>query len=263
MDPKERLLARLDGIALGLQESGSGLALIALGSVGRELERIDAYSDLDFFAIVRPGCKTKFLSDLTWLEKPASLAYFFQNTPDGFKLLYTDGILAEMAVFEPTELEKIPFAPGRIVWQADDFDPSLAEPRPHPAPAPHSLEWSLGEALTCLLVGMYRYRRGEKLSAQRFIQHFAVDRILELAARIEPEQPAHRDPFNLERRFEQRFPLMSAHLPDFVQGYQRSPESAQAILAFLEKHFEVNPTLHRSIMELIEDHQADPGILEN
>lgn len=258
MNPKEKLLARLDGIALGLQESGSGLALIALGSVGRELERIDAYSDLDFFAIVRPGCKTEFLSSLAWLEKSASLAYFFQNTSDGFKLLYADGILAEMAVFEPAELNTIPFAPGRIVWQADDFDPALAEPHPHSVAAPHPLEWSLGEALTCLLVGLYRFRRGEKLSAQRFIQHFAVDRILELAARIEPEQPAHRDPFNLERRFEQRFPLISGLLPEFIQGYQHSPESARAILAFLEKHFEVNPTLRAAIMDLIEDRHTKP-----
>ncbi len=257
MDPKKRLLARLDGIALGLQESGSGLALIALGSVGRELERIDAYSDLDFFAIVRAGSKPSFLSNLAWLEKCARLAYSFQNTADGFKLLYTDGILAEMAVFEPAELPYIPFAPGRIVWQADDFDLSLAEPRPQPTAAPHPLEWSLGEALTCLLVGMYRFRRGEKLSAQRFIQHFAVDRILELAARIEPEQPIHRDPFNLERRFEQRFPQISALLPEFVQGYQRSPESALAILTFLQTNFDVNPEIRQAILDLIEIHPAD------
>ena len=39
----------------------------------------------------------------------------------------------------------------------------------------------LGEALTNLYVGMAREKRGEKLSAMRFIQGYAVDRLLELA----------------------------------------------------------------------------------
>jgi hypothetical protein len=38
---------------------------------------------------------------------------------------------------------------------------------------PPTVEWLLGEALTCLYVGLCRYHRGEKLSAQLFIQHYA------------------------------------------------------------------------------------------
>ena len=49
-----------------------------------------------------------------------------------------------------------------------------------------SPEWSLGEALTNLYVGLSRLRRGEKLSAMRLIQYHAVDRILELSEKIEP-----------------------------------------------------------------------------
>ena len=62
----------------------------------------------------------------------------------------------------------------------------------------------LGEALSNLYVGLGRLRRGEKLSALRFIQGYAVDRVLELARRVESEQPGFPDPFNAERRFEQR-----------------------------------------------------------
>ena len=44
------LLKRLDDIGQSLERSGHALALIGLGSVGVELDRLDSYSDLDFFA---------------------------------------------------------------------------------------------------------------------------------------------------------------------------------------------------------------------
>lgn len=46
-------------------------------------------------------------------------------------------------------------------------------------------------------------------SAQRFIQHFAVDRVLELVEVEGTAEEQARDPFVLERRFEQRFPDMA------------------------------------------------------
>jgi lincosamide nucleotidyltransferase B/F len=100
-------------------------------------------------------------------------------------------------------------------------------------------------------VGLCRYHRGEKLSAQRFIQHYAVDRIVELLPLLEPENQGTQDPFSLERRYEQHFPKIAQRLAQFVQGYDRSRESAQAILKFLEQHFEVNPAMKAKIAELI------------
>jgi hypothetical protein len=117
------------------------------------------------------------------------------------------------------------------------------------------VEWSVGEALTNLYVGLGRFRRGEKLSAMHFIQHYAVDRILELAKLIEDESGTRKDAFANERRLEQRFPQIARELPDFAQGYERSCESAQAILEFLERHFEVNQAMANAIRQLI-DHVA-------
>jgi hypothetical protein len=249
IDHKTRLLARLDAIGTALQASGRGLALLALGSVGVETERLDAYSDLDFFAIVQAGSKQAFMDDLGWLAAP--IAYSFQNTVDGYKVLYEDGIFAEFAVFEPGDLAAIPFAPGRVVWKATEFDEALVAARVR-TPGKPSLEHALGEALTNLYVGMGRYRRGEKMAAMRLIQVYAVDQVMRLAPYIEPDQPVLRDQFAEERRFEQRFPGIVAHLPDFVQGYARSPESARAILAFLSAHFEVNAAIKARILELCE-----------
>ncbi|MBN2146638.1 MAG: hypothetical protein JW726_04580 [Anaerolineales bacterium] len=248
------LLKRLDEIADALRRSPHGIALIGLGSVGRELERLDSYSDLDFFAIVEPGNKQAYIDDLGWLASICPVAYAFRNTQDGYKLLFADGIFCEFAVFEPQELGGIPFAPGRIVWKRADAPDTLCEPKiASSTRAASSLDWLLGEALTNLYVGLCRYQRGEVLSAQRFIQQHAVDRWIELAEQMEkPAQPL-ADPFASERRFEQRFPELAACLGDFIQGYAGVPASARAILAHLEQRFAVNPALKDAILALCDE----------
>jgi hypothetical protein len=74
---------------------------------------------------------------------------------------------------------------------------------------------------------------------------------VDLAARLEPEQNAFKDPFNRERRLERRFPQLAMRLTDFVQGYERTPESALAMLEFLEAHFEVNQGMATAIRKLV------------
>jgi hypothetical protein len=204
------------------------LALIGLGSVGLETERLDRYSDLDFFAIVENGRKRELLDDLSWLGDIHPIAYAFRNTVDGYKVLFEDGIFCELAVFEEPELRHIPFAPGRIVWKKEGVPDALRFPQQvQAAPEERSVEWSLGEALTNLYTGLGRYRRGEKLAAMRLIQVLAVDRLLELAERVEPPATSLRDPFALERRYEQRNPGIAPALSSFAQGYERSVESAR------------------------------------
>ncbi|MFD1903107.1 hypothetical protein ACFSQ7_01575 [Paenibacillus rhizoplanae] len=48
-----------------------------MGSVGVELERMDEYSDLDFFVIVEAGQKKRYIDRLDWLEETYPLAYAF------------------------------------------------------------------------------------------------------------------------------------------------------------------------------------------
>ena len=192
MDPNT-LLRRLDEIGFSLEKNGHALALIGVGSVGQERGRLDEFSDLDFFAVVEDGWKQAYLDDLGWLSSLCPLAYCFANTPYGFKLLFADGIFCEFAVFEMRQLQEAQFAPGRVIWKRPELPETIGQPAHLPAqPAPRSVEWLVGEALTNLYVGLGRDRRGEKLSALRFIQGYAVDRLLELADRIETPLPADR-----------------------------------------------------------------------
>jgi lincosamide nucleotidyltransferase B/F len=242
------LLQRLEDIGHSLEQSGHALALIGLGSVGLELERLDTHSDLDFFVIVEDGFKSAYLENLSWLTDLAPVAYQFQNTGDGFKLLFEDDVFCEFAIFEAHELEHIPFVAGRIVWKKSHVSETIAIPNVElPIPSSHGLEWLLGEALTNLYIGLKRFNRGEKLSAACFVQQYALDRVLDLAARLEPEQNALKDSFNRERRLEQRFPQLASRLATFIQGYERTPESALAMLEFLEAHFAVNQAMAAAI----------------
>lgn len=245
------LLVRLDEIGESLAQSGHALALIGLGSVGEELHRLDEHSDLDFFVIVEAGYKRRYIENLEWLSRIAPIAYHFLNTPDGYKLFFADGIFCEFAVFELQELADIPFAPGRTVWRREDAPETIHHPVKEPLRAERrTMEFLVGEAVTNLYVGMGRDKRGEKLSAMRFIQGYAVDRLLELSEYIEPGQDVSRDIFASERRFEARHPSVACELPVWMQGYERNREAALAILSFLERHFEINKAMADAVREL-------------
>lgn len=248
--PAQRLLDRLLTIAGALSVRNDALALLALGSVGRETARIDAWSDLDFFVLVRPGAKPRYLADLDWLAAARPLAWVFRNTADGCKALMDDGVYCELAVFEPAELAAIPYAPGRWVWRRDEVDAALAAPQ-RPLPAPPAAAWLIGEALSNLLVGLGRHARGEKLAALRLVQGAALDRLLELAEQQDgPAGNAPRDPFGVERRIEQRLPALAARLSALAPGYDATPAAALALLAELQRRATVPAPLAQRIRTL-------------
>jgi hypothetical protein len=251
MHKPENLLNRLDEIGKALSKKPDALALIGLGSVGIELNRLDQFSDLDFFVIVKAGSKPHYLEGLDWLTSIAPIAYYFANTPDGFKLLYQDDVFCEFAVFDEDELGAAVFSPGRVVWKAKGISDEIGIPKlPIQRKQQPSTEWLIGEALTNLYIGLKRDQRGEKLSAMRFIQSYAVDRILELSEKIETVEPIVADEFNIERRYEQRIPAMARLLPEFLQGYQHNRESALAALSYVDRNFEINPAFKQSILKL-------------
>src|SRR5512139_1097880 len=157
MHKSRQLLQRLDDIGASLASTDKALALIGLGSVGVELDRLDDYSDLDFFVVVKDGYKAEFIANLDWLNRARSISFAFKNTPDGYKVLFDDDVYAEFAVFELHELENAVYTEGRIVWKDETFDEQWRIPRKQPVPwKPESRAWLVGEIATCLYVGLSR-----------------------------------------------------------------------------------------------------------
>ena len=250
-DKKEQLLERLNEVAHSLERSGHALALIGLGSAGQATGRLDAYSDLDFFVIAEEGYENLFRGNLAWLSSICPLSFKFRNTIHGCRALFEDGIFIEFAVFTPAEFEDIPYADARVIWAADPaFAASLPASNKLPRKRQQEIEWLVGEALTNLYIGLSRYRRGEKLNAARFIQGYALDRLLDLSETIEPANRPDSDPFSSDRRYEQRYPKLALELPSFLPGYEHSVESVLAILNFLDRHFTVNEAMRAAILAL-------------
>ena len=116
---QEILISRLNEIGSSLAQSKKAVALIGLGSVGLEVDRLDDYSDLHFFAIVEAGFKNEFLDDLAWLAECDLPNFFF---PFATLRTATKSCL-RMASSASSRSSKrlscgdIPFAPGRIVWK--------------------------------------------------------------------------------------------------------------------------------------------------
>jgi hypothetical protein len=247
---RERLLQRLDDLGAALARRGDAIALIGLGSVGVDLDRLDDHSDLDFFVIVEDDARQRYLDSIDWLEELSPVAFNFSNTVDGRKVLFADGLYAEYAVFTLDGVAVCASPAGRIVWQRADAPAGLDAPRRAPGPSPYdTVQWQTNEALTNLYVGLHRDARGETVSATRLIQTHAVDRVLTIAG-LQAGGVGRQDVFAVERGAERRFGA-DVPLAAMVTGYDRNREAALAILAWLEAHADVDAALAAAIRDLV------------
>lgn len=248
----QRLLKRLEELGHVLDRRGDAIALIGLGSVGVDLDRLDDHSDLDFFVVVDAPAKTRYLDSIDWLEALCAVAFSFSNSVDGRKVLFADGLFAEYAVFTYEEVERAAFTPGRVVWQRADAPAGLEQLGRLPGPSPyHNVDYQVNEVITNLYVGLHRELRGERLSATRFIQTLAVDRAITLLGLLHADAGKPQDAFALERGVERRFGADVLPLAEIVLGYARNREAAAAMLVWLEAHADVDPVMAAAVRELM------------
>ncbi len=250
---KHLLLDRLDAIGRSISNKQGMIALLGLGSVGVELDRLDDQSDLDFFVITEHGYKQKYIDDLSWLDNAFPVSYRFKNTNDGYKFMFDDGIYGEFAVFDTSEIDHVTQDQGRIIWIKPGHDlPRLTEAKgKHPIVHENNIQYRLEEALTNLYVGLSRAIRGEVLSGYRFIESYAIGNLLSVIHHFEPMSAEHHDLFNIERRFEQHFKTFN-HLNKMLQGYHKIASSSQAILDYIAEKYSIHPLLHRQIQDKID-----------
>lgn len=272
-DHSKRLLDRLNRIGEVLRDRGDAVALLGLGSVGRDLHRLDEHSDLDFFAVVDDEAKGRYLNSVDWLEAAAAVAFSFPNTADGRKVLFADGLYAEYAVFTVTELREAEYPPARLVWQREDAPDRLDLPARHPPQERFDISHQVNEAMTNLFVGLHRELRGERLSAMRLIQVHAVDRILHVVDLSDEDGVTRQDLFARERGVEFQHRVHDLPLAAMVPGYGHNGAAARAVLTWLQRHCtaHLDPALLAAVEELLEEveHRSpnreaepDPALME-
>lgn len=253
MQRKEILLQRLSDIGESLRQSQNALALLGFGSIGKEIERLDDYSDLDFIAVVKNGYKQNYINDLGWLEKAKPLAFVFMNTKDGFKAMYEDEIYCEFAVVETCDLEKIPHSEGRVIWKENGFDAKWCSTNAFGITLgkAESVEWLIGEIITSIYVGLCRYFRGEKLSGYRFIQGQAFDSLVKLLYLTKDRnRNVFEDMFSKERRFEKMYDGIDKILERLLQGYSNTVDSAREMILYLDENYKINSFMKNLILRI-------------
>jgi hypothetical protein len=252
MSVPERLLAFLDRLADVLAARADAVALLGVGSVGRDLHRLDEHSDADFFVVVDDmAARDRYLADIDWLDAAHPVVWSFENSPAGRKALLADGLFAEYAVFSLTDLDTAGYPPARIHWQRVGAPDGLGVPRV-PLPEAPPLEHQVGEAITNLYVGLHRDLRAERLTATRFIQGYAVDRWITILGQLGLGSGPQQDVFVIDRGAERRFPAELLPLPDLVPGYERNAHAAATLLRLLEQHVVLDPSIVAAVRDLIE-----------
>lgn len=247
----QRLLAFLDRLGTELDRRGDAVALLCLGSVGRDLHRLDEHSDADFFVVVDDGAaRDRYLADIDWLEAAHPVVWSFENSDAGRKALLEGDLFAEYAVFSLADLATAGYPPGRIHWSRADAPAGLEIPST-PVPQAASLEHQVGEAITNLYVGLHRDLRGERLTATRFIQGYAVDRWVTVLGHLGLGAGEAQDVFVVDRGVERRFGADVLPLADLVPGYERNAHAAATLLGLLEAHVELDPTIVTAVRDLV------------
>jgi hypothetical protein len=245
-------LIRLDRLAAHVATDPRVQAVLGLGSAGVETHRFDDHSDIDFFLVVETTeTKRRYLEDISWLQGFGSqVAYSFVNDPNGRKALLADGLFLEYAIFTPDQLAALPVIGARVVWSREPLDPLTLEAALPPATAIGTVDFHLNEALTNLYIGLHRELRGEHLAAMRFIQVYAVDRVLALL-RLDPATTLdHPDHFEATRRIERACLPGGLPLRRMIPGYTHNLDAARAVLAWLTAHHDTDPAIVAAIQEL-------------
>ena len=252
----DRLIAFLDRLGAELDRRGDAVALLGLGSVGRDRHRLDEHSDADFFVIVDDvETRDRYIDDLGWLEAADPVVWSFVNSRHGRKALLADGLFAEYAVFAVTDLATAGYPPARVHWSRADAPYGLDIPKT-PLPQPSSLDHAVGEIVTNLYVGLHRDLRGERLSATRFIQGYAVDRWVTVLGLLGLGRGPQQDVFVVDRGAEARFGPDVLPLADLLPGYERNAEAAATLLRLLEARVDLPPVMVAAVRDLIERSRA-------
>lgn len=239
------LSTRLDQIAAALARTPQAIALVVVGSLGHDDSRKDAYSDLDFFVITKEGEAKTLIADLSWLASAYSVKYFFKNTRDGYKILFSDGIYSEFAVFNSNELINIPYTNARLHWLRPGCQLSLEIANKIPIES-KNVDYYLNEALCNLYVGLSRYRRQEYYSSYLFICHYALTNILKAQ-----DRGTQSDPFDISRRLEKSHPELIPLLQASLQGYTHILESARTIASYLSSHINYPNEMMNQVLFLL------------
>lgn len=228
----------IDLLTHNLAQDPRVLGLVALGSMAQQDVQPDQFSDHDFFVIVARETQTHFRNELAWLPAHNTIVLAFTETEHGLKVIYDDGHLLEFAVFDREELRLARTNRYRVLVDKADVSTVMAAitkiTTESSARETADSHYHVGQFITNLLVGYGRYRRGERLSGQKFIKSNALHHLLILLAQHKPSSKNHLlDNLDATHRFEQAYPALGAEIETLL--LQDTAVAARGLLALARR----------------------------
>lgn len=228
------------------------LGLVFAGSAA-DLSRADQYSDHDFFLIVADGRAEAFRQDLSWLPNHEQISLSPRETEHGLKVLYRDGTMLELAVFEIGELPShVAPQDNRVVFDRGGVR-EIIEQITHRNTKPFDPATEYQLFLTLVHIGLGRIKRGEVIAGSQHIKSYALSHLLGLIRHYQPAERDRSDALNRYRRFESDFPELGARLAALVKG--ESFECARGMVEIadnfpISNQFEVGRNQVRELLAL-------------
>lgn len=196
------------------------IGLVLVGSAA-ETERVDEWSDHDFFVITEKGEQETLRADLSWIPNFEAIAFFFRETEHGLKVVYKSGAVLEFAVFDCDELATCVINHQHLAYSNDEVMRALARANSQINSPDRSDDLSdFRHFLSLLIIGVGRARRGEVLTAGAGIRSAGAELLVKLLTRHLPKDD-RLDKLAVWRRFEFVFPEIGTHL---IQALALQPE---------------------------------------
>lgn len=255
------------------------LGLVAVGSMAEQDIAPDRWSDHDFFVITRPGQQEALRADLTWLPNHERIAFWFRESAHGLKVVYADGHLLEYAIFDRAELELAKINRFRVLFDRSNVTEQVEAIRRRSGGQSLRIElgdgqlqvgYQFGQFLTNLMVGVGRYWRGERLSAQQFVKSHALEHLVILLSNYVPaNQKALLDNISPLRRFDLVYPELGSELDAIAnlsppQAAMRLLDVAEGILSMRVPDYPFGPVaLVRRFLGGAQSHEMESAQLQS
>ena len=200
-------------LTLKAEQKPEVIGLVFLGSSAAH-ERVDQYSDQDFFLIVKNGNAESFRKNLDWLPAHHKILISPRETQHGLKVVYQDGSVLEFAVFEDSELEIAAANDYLVALDKSNITARMAALKLKSTPKPYDFDTQFELFLSLIWIGVGRFRRGEVIAAEQHIKSYALEKLLGLIRSAKPIQISSQDSFNGFRRFEKDYPNLGKDIAD-------------------------------------------------
>lgn len=183
---------------------------------------------------------------LNWLSEVQHVAYQYQRSKNGKRMVFSDGVFCDFYLYSPDQLSQANADNWQLEWCASS-DAIPAYPVSASETFENRTEWLLGELLTNLTLGLRHFAQNEKLAAFQCVQQNALNHLCTLMLRCQQQSAqAMRD-----TTWEALANEQGCNMAEFASGYEHSPNAAQAILKHLESMHCINHFVKDQILNLI------------